>query len=145
MKPTDASVREFIDAVPGAVRRRDAETLLALMERVTGETPRMWGPTIIGFGQYHYKYPSGLEGDAGGAGFAPRRAATTVYLPDGVQSYADELEGLGDFTTGVVCLYIKNFDRIDLSVLESIVSKSYRRVTAGTFEYRAADSGARQS
>ena len=141
MNPTDASVREFVDAVPADARRRDAETLIEIMERVTGETPRMWGPTIIGFGRYHYEYASGREGDAAAAGFSPRKAATTVYLPDGVGAYADELERLGEHTTGVGCLYLKHLDRVDLGVLESIVEQSYRRVTAGTFGQRAAESG----
>jgi len=133
MIPTDASVRDFIDAVPGETRRRDANTLLDLMQRVTGEPPRMWGPTIVGFGHYHYAYESGREGDAGAAGFSPRKAATTIYLPDGVGGYADELERLGDHTTGVVCLYLKNLDRVDLAVLESIIDQSYRRVSAGSY------------
>ena len=141
MNPTDASVREFVDAVPSDARRRDAETLIEIMERVTGEPPRMWGPTIIGFGRYHYEYASGREGDAAAAGFSPRKAATTVYLPDGVGAYADELERLGEHTTGVGCLYLKRLDRVDLGVLESIVEQSYRRVTAGTFGQRAAESG----
>lgn len=141
MNPTDASVREFVDAVPSDARRRDAETLIEIMERVTGETPRMWGPTIIGFGRYHYEYASGREGDAAAAGFSPRKAATTIYLPDGVGAYADELERLGEHTTGVGCLYLKHLDRVDLGVLESIVEQSYRRVTAGTFGQRAAESG----
>jgi hypothetical protein len=141
MKPTDASVREFVDGVPGAARRRDAETLIEIMQRVTGEPPRMWGPTIIGFGSYHYKYASGREGDAGAAGFSPRKAATTVYLPDGVGAYAEELGRLGEHTTGVGCLYLTHLDRVDLGVLESIVEQSYRRVTAGTFGQRAAESG----
>ena len=141
MNPTDASVPEFLDGVASAARRRDAETLIEIMERVTGEPPRMWGPTIIGFGRYHYEYASGREGDAAAAGFSPRKAATTVYLPDGVGAYADELERLGEHTTGVGCLYLKHLDRVDLGVLESIVEQSYRRVTAGTFGHRAADSG----
>lgn len=141
MNPTDASVREFVDAVPSDARRRDAETLIEIMERVTGETPRMWGPTIIGFGRYHYEYASGREGDAAAAGFSPRKAATTIYLPDGVDAYADELERLGEHTTGVGCLYLNHLDRVDLGVLESIVEQSYRRVTAGTFGQRAAESG----
>jgi hypothetical protein len=141
MNPTDASVREFVDAVPSAARRRDAETLIELMERVTGKPARMWGPTIIGFGRYHYEYASGREGDAAAAGFSPRKAASTVYLPDGVGAYADELGRLGEHTTSVGCLYLKHLDRVDLGVLESIVAQSYRRVTAGTFGQRAAESG----
>ena len=89
----------------------------------------LWG-TIIGFGQYHYRYESGREGDAGAAGFAPRKAATVVYLPDGVGAHAEALARLGPHTTGLVCLYLKNLDDVDLGVLEEIVAASYRNVTA---------------
>jgi hypothetical protein len=140
MIQSDSSVAEFIAGVMPDVRRRDAETLIELMARVTGEEPRMWGPTIIGFGQYHYKYASGREGDAGAAGFSPRKAATTIYLPDGVGAYEAKLRDLGPHTTGVGCLYIKKLDDVDLAVLESIIDESYRTVTAGTFGHRAAES-----
>jgi hypothetical protein len=138
--PSDSSAREFVAGVTPEVRRRDAETLIEMMTRITGEEPRMWGPSIIGFGQYHYKYDSGREGDAGAAGFAPRRAATTIYLPDGVGAYEERLRDLGPHTTGVGCLYIKKLDDIDLAVLESIIHESYRTVTAGTYPHRAAAS-----
>ena len=96
MSTTDPAVRSFIDAVASPTRRRDAETLLKLFERVTGEPARMWEPAIICFGRYHYKYASGREGDAGAAGFSPRKAATSIYLPGGVGAYADRLERLGE-------------------------------------------------
>lgn len=140
MSETDDAVLSFIAAVPSAERRRDAETLLAMISRITGETPHLWGPTIIGFGSYHYKYASGREGDAPAAGFSPRKAATTVYLADGVGSYARQLEGLGEHTTGVSCLYMKNLDKVNLALLEEIITESYRAVTAGTFGQRAAES-----
>ena len=98
MKASDESVHKFLDGIEHAKRRRDAGTLLELMERVTGEKARMWG-TIIGFGQYHYKYKSGREGDSGAAGFSPRKAATTVYLPDGIGAHTDLLNRLGPHTT----------------------------------------------
>ena len=138
MDASDDDVRGFIDRVGHPVRKRDAETMLEMMTRVTGQPARMWGPSIISFGQYHYKYASGREGDAGAAAFSPRKTATTVYLPDGVGAYADALARLGEHTTGVGCLYLKNLDRVDLSVLEGIIDESYRRVTAGTFGKRAA-------
>ena len=140
MKPTDESVQEFVDRIENAKRRRDAKTMLELMERVTGMQPRMWG-TAIGFGQYHYRYASGREGDAGAAGFSPRRQATTVYLPDGVGAHAGLLEKLGPHTTGLVCLYIKDLETVDLRVLEEIVARSYAAVTAGTYTMRARDCG----
>ena len=80
----DDDVHAFLDRVEHPVRRRDAETMLELMGRITGQPARMWGPSIVGFGSYHYRYESGREGDAPAAGFSPRKAATTVYLADGV-------------------------------------------------------------
>ncbi|MGO4785350.1 DUF1801 domain-containing protein [Cryobacterium sp. W22_MBD10_FK3] len=136
----DAEVRAFIDAVPGATRRRDAETLLEMFGRITNEPPRMWYSSIIGFGSYHYKYESGREGDAGAAGFSPRKASTTIYLPDGVGAHADALGRLGPHKTGLACLYITNLDKVDLAVLEQIVTESHRAVTEGVFAHRAKDS-----
>ena len=138
---TDAAVREFLDGVTHVIRRRDADTLLALMERATGEPARMWGASIIGFGEYHYRYESGREGDAPAAGFSPRKAASTVYLADGIGAHEQALAGLGPHTTGVGCLYLKNLDDVDLSVLEAIVRDSYRTLTAGTYGQRARDGG----
>ncbi len=106
------------------------------MTRVTGESPQMWA-TLIGFGHYHYTYKSGREGDAPAAGFAPRKAATTIYLPDGIGRYERQLERLGPHTTGVGCLCLKDLDTIDLSVLEAIVAESYRTITSDTYTLRA--------
>jgi hypothetical protein len=129
-------VRTYLDGVTSEKPRQDAEKLLELMARVTKEPPQLWG-SIIGFGQYHYKYQSGREGDVAAAGFAPRKAATTIYLVDGVGRYEQQLERLGPHTTGVGCLYIKDLDKIDLSVLEAIVAESYRTVTSDTYTLRA--------
>ncbi|HET6666637.1 MAG TPA: DUF1801 domain-containing protein, partial [Intrasporangium sp.] len=93
-------VTAHLDSVQSPLRRRDADTLIGLMQRVTGQEPRMWA-TIVGFGRYHYRYASGREGDAPAAGFAPRKAATTVYVMDGVDAYSDLLDRLGPHTTGV--------------------------------------------
>ena len=132
----DADVRRFVDAVTPERRRRDAETLLELMRRVTGQPARLHG-TAIGFGHYHYRYESGREGDAAAAAFAPRKAATSVYLMDGVGAHESDLERLGPHTTGVGCLYIKDLATIDLEVLEGIVARSYRTLTSGTYGLRA--------
>jgi hypothetical protein len=134
----DPEVQAYVDAIPAPARRRDAETLVEVMRRATGEEPRMWG-TIVGFGSYHYKYASGREGDAPAAGFAARKAATTVYVLDGVDVYAEQLEQLGPHTTGVGCVYIKRLDDVDLGVLESVVGRSYAALTAGVFTNRAGD------
>ena len=138
---TDEAVHAFIERVASPTRRRDAELLLELMARITAEEPRMWGSSIIGFGRYHYRYASGREGDAPAAGFSPRKPATTVYLADGVGAYPEQLKRLGEHTTGVGCLYLKDLEKVDLSVLEEIIDESYRKVTAGTFGNRAAESG----
>lgn len=140
MVDDDRDVSAYIDSVTPVKRRRDAQTLLEVMRRVTGEKPRMWG-SIVGFGQYHYRYASGREGDAPAAGFAPRKAATTVYLPEGVGAHADALEGLGPHTTGVGCVYMKDLEAVDLAVLASIIARSYATVTAGTYTQRAREGG----
>ena len=132
-------VRAHLEAVASPTRRRDAATLVELMQRVTGEQPQMWA-TVVGFGQYHYQYASGRQGDAPAAGFAPRKGASTVYVADGVGAHTDLLKLLGPHSTGVGCIYIKDLHQIDLDVLEKIVTRSYSTVTAGTFPSRARDS-----
>jgi hypothetical protein len=141
MADLSQSVQAHLDGVTPQKRRRDAQTLLELMTRVTGETPRLWR-SVIGSGQYHYKYASGREGDAPAAGFAPRKAATSISLSDGIGRYDEQLKQLGPHTTGVGCLYIKDLDKIDLSVLEAIVTESYRTLTAGTYGLRAREGAA---
>jgi len=138
----DDDVRVFIDRVQHPVRRRDADTMLELMEHATGQPARMWGTSIVGFGSYHYRYESGREGDAPAAGFSPRKGATTVYLADGVGAHPDLLERLGPHTTGVGCLYLKDLEQVDLGVLEALVRSSYGRVSADTYGQRAREGGA---
>lgn len=133
-------VMAYLEKITSSTRRRDAETLVELMGRVTDEEPRLWG-SIIGFGQYHYRYASGREGDAPAAGFAARKSAFTIYLPDGIGAHADLLTRLGPHTTGVGCLYVKALKDVELDVLEAIVSRSYATLTAGTYPYRARESG----
>ena len=124
------AVQDYLETIPHATRRRDAETLVEMFSRVTGQEPTMWGKSIIGFGQPHYKYASGREGDTATLGFAPRKAATTVYLLDGVGAHIEPLSRLGPHTTGVGCLYLKDLSQVDLEVLEAIVEESYRTLTA---------------
>jgi len=140
MSELDPAVQAFIEAVTPQKRRRDAERMLELMRRATGLEPELWG-SIVAFGRYHYRYASGREGDAPAAGFAPRKAATVVYLSDGIGTHAALLERLGPHTTGVGCLYLKDLDAIDLDVLESIVAASYRALSAGTYTQRAREGG----
>ena len=100
----------------------------------------MWG-TIVGFGRYHYRYASGREGDSPAAGFAARKAATTVYVANGVGAHADLLERLGPHTTGVGCIYMKDLAEVDLDILETITSQSYAALTADTYTKRAREGG----
>jgi hypothetical protein len=135
-----ADVQTYLGSVASQKRRNDAQALVELMERVTGERPRMWG-TVVGFGQYHYRYESGREGDAPAAGFAARKAASTVYVLDGVGAYGGLLEKLGPHTTGVGCIYIKDVSQVNLDVLGEIVAQSYTTLSAGTYGNRARDAG----
>ena len=136
---TSADPVGFIEAVEPPGRRRDAATLLELMRRVTGVEPRMFGTAIVGFGEYHYKYATGTEGDAPAAAFSPRKAASVVYLNDGISAHEDLLARLGPHTTGVGCLYLKDVAAVDLDVLEEIVRRSYATLTGGTYGKRAAE------
>jgi hypothetical protein len=129
MKKTGGDVGEFIAAVTPAKRQRDAAAMVQLMRDVTGREPELWG-TIIGFGSCHYRYPTGTEGDAPIAGFAPRRQATTVYLLR-TDAHAERLAQLGPHDTGVGCLYIKDLETVDTAVLRDIVAEDYRRVMEG--------------
>jgi Domain of unknown function (DU1801) len=132
MAELSRSIQTHLDGVTPEKRRRDAQTLLELMGRVTGESPRLWR-SIVGFGQYHYKYESGREGDAPAAGFAPRKAATVIYFSDGIGRYEERLKRLGAHSTGVGCLYIKDLEKVDLSVLEAMIAESYRTLTTGNY------------
>jgi uncharacterized protein DUF1801 len=140
LEETDQSVDEFLASVQHPVRRRDARTLRELMTRVTGMPARMWGSSIVGFGRYQYKYASGREGEAGATGFSPRKAASVVYLPDGVGAHIALLKQLGPHKTGVVCVYLKDLAEIDLAVLEKVIRRSYASVSAGTYTKRASAS-----
>jgi len=130
-------IDDFLERVTPAKRRRDADVLLRLMREETGEQPVL-DRSMIGFGTYHYRYASGREGDAAAASFAPRKAATTIYLMDGITAHEAELAGLGPHTTGVGCLYIKDLEACDLDVLRRVIRRSYETLTGGTFGDRAA-------
>ena len=125
----DADVTAFLADVEHDVRRRDAATLVELLGRVTGEPPRMWGPSIVGFGRHHYRYATGREGDTAALGFSPRKASTTVYLVDGFDAHGDLLERLGPHTTGRSCLYLKDLATVDLPVLEDLLRRSWAATT----------------
>jgi hypothetical protein len=123
-KPTKLSVAAFIDTLTDPIRRADAKALVKLMQSASGEKPKMWGPSIIGFGSYHYKYESGREGDMPLIGFSPRKAANVLY---GLHASSDSkalLAKLGKHTTGKGCLYIKNLADVDQQVLGDMAEKS---------------------
>lgn len=129
-RPTKQSVAEFIDALPDEARRADAKALVKLMQTATAEKPKMWGPSIIGFGSYHYKYETGREGDMPLAGFSPRKAATVLYVMTGFGDCENLLARLGKHTTGKACLYIKKLADVDQKVLEALVVKSVAALRA---------------
>ncbi len=129
-KPTDVCVADFIAAVENKRRKIDAYELLATMQEITGQPAKMWGPSIVGFGSYHYKYDSGHEGDWAWTGFSPRKANLVVYITLGFASYQPLMDRLGKYKTGKSCLYIKKLDDIDREVLMELVDSSVRDLRA---------------
>jgi Domain of unknown function (DU1801) len=123
-KPTALAPRDFIAAVRDPARRTDAEALARIFQRATGEKPVMWGPSIIGFGTYHYRYESGREGDMCLAGFSPRSTAFALYALSGAKGEDALLARLGKFKRAKACLYIKRLGDVDASVLEELVRSS---------------------
>jgi hypothetical protein len=123
-KRTNLSVAAFIDAIPDPTRRADAKALVRLMQNAAGEKPKMWGPSIIGLGSYHYKYDSGREGDMPLIGFSPRKAATVLYNMICSIDSKDLLAKLGKHSTGKGCLYVKKLADVDQQVLDAMVAKS---------------------
>ncbi|MCP4422765.1 MAG: DUF1801 domain-containing protein [Chloroflexi bacterium] len=123
-KKTDESVEAFLHSVENEKRRMDAFQVLDLMKEVTGEDPKMWGSSIVGFGEYHYKYKSGREGDWFLTGFSPRKQNLTLYIMSGFTEYDELMTNLGKFTTGKSCLYIKKIEDVDLPTLKKLVEKS---------------------
>jgi hypothetical protein len=123
-KPTEVSVESHIAALANEEQRNDAQTLVALMRKVTGQEPRMWGPSIVGFGSYHYKYASGHEGDSALAAFAARGRELVVYIEADLEGRDVLLSKLGKHKTGKVCVYIRRLADVDLKVLEELVARS---------------------
>lgn len=123
-KPTAASVTEFLNSVENDQKRQDSFSVLKLMQEVTGEAPKMWGDSIVGFGQYHYKYASGREGDWFLVGFAPRKQNLTLYIMAGFDNYDTLLSQLGKHKTGKSCLYINKIADVDRTVLKKLIKQS---------------------
>ena len=130
-KATDENVTSFLNRVSDKVRRDDCFAVLEIMKDVTGEEPRMWGPSIVGFGRYHYKYQSGREGEWMITGFSPRKTDLTLYIMPGFEALPDLMKRLGRFKTGKSCLYIKKLEDVDRGVLRQLVKQSVKKM-AGT-------------
>lgn len=121
-KPTAVTADSFIDAVDNPVRRHDAKVVREMMERLTGAPATMWGPSIVGFDSYHYKYDSGHEGTSCRLGFSPRKAELVLYVLTGEPDQAAQLARLGKHRTGKSCLYITKLADVDMAVLEEITA-----------------------
>ncbi len=129
-KPTQVSVAEYIANIAEEPRRAAAEAITQIMQKATGEEPKMWGPSIIGFGSYHYKYETGREGDMPIIGFSPRKPATVFYGLRAAPDVEDLLAKLGKHTTGKGCVYIKNLADVDQKVLATLIKKSAKATRA---------------
>ncbi len=123
-QPTDQRVEDFLNTIDDEQKRSDAFALLEFMKEITGEEPVMWGPAIIGFGSYHYKYASGREADWMLTGFSPRKNNLTLYIMQGFDNYEHHLTQLGKHKTGKSCLYVKRLEDLDLDVLRKLISES---------------------
>ena len=123
-QPTDQSVDVFIDKIDHEQRRNDSRLIIEMMQKASQSAPRMWGESIIGFGDVHYKYATGREGDSFLVGFSPRKQNLTLYLTCGINNLEEELKRLGKHKTSVSCLYINKLSDVNLSVLEEIIQKS---------------------
>lgn len=126
--PTSADVLHFLANFDDD-QRKDSETLVALMQKVSGKPPVMWGPSIIGFGQYHYKYASGREGDAPAIGFSPRKGKMVLYITDDATKYQDITSRLGKHKTSKACVYINKLSDVDLGALEDLITAVYDDTT----------------
>lgn len=129
-QPTQVTVDEFLATVDQPQKVADSRVLIELMERISGAKATMWGPSIIGFGTYHYKYDSGREGDFLEIGFSPRKAAISIYLMAGHARYPELMAKLGKHKTGKGCLYVKKLSDIDMDVLEQLVTGSVQYIRA---------------
>ena len=126
-KQTDASVKDFLNQISDEERRNDCLTVAKMMEEITGVKPKMWGPSIVGFGVNHYKYASGREGDWPIAAFSPRKKDLTLYMMPGFDENDELMERLGKCSTGKSCLYIKRLSDVHLPTLKKLIKDSVKR------------------
>ena len=122
-KPTSVSPSAFIAKIASERQRKDSKELIAMMRDITGEPPKMWGASIVGFGTHHYVYESGREGDICLTGFSPRKPSLVLYIGEALQDTAI-MSKLGKYTTGKGCLYIRKLDDVDRSVLRALITKA---------------------
>ena len=127
-KATSASVTAFINSIDDKQKRADARKVAAMMRKATGKRAKMWGPSIVGYGTYHYKYASGREGDFLMTGFSPRKQALTVYIIPGFEHCEVLMNKLGKYKTGKSCLYIKRLSDVDEKILEQLINRSVKHM-----------------
>lgn len=133
-KKNDASVEDFLNGVEDEDMREDSFTIMNLMKEVTGDEPVMWGSNIVGFGSYHYRYPSGRDAYWFKAGFSPRKQSLTLYIMDGFSQYDKILIRLGKYSTGKSCLYVKKLEDIDIPTLKELVERSVEHVNESNLD-----------
>jgi uncharacterized protein DUF1801 len=133
-KPTGASVEKFINQVSDETRREDCFRVAKMMEEITGEKPKMWGPSIVGFGSFHFKYGSGREGDWPIAAFSPRKQNLTIYIMPGLAWYSDLLQQLGKHRSAKSCLYIKRLSDVHVPTLKKLIRASIKTMKQITKE-----------
>lgn len=127
-KPTRASVDKFLKSAADKNRLQDCYKIIDIMKKITGEEPVMWGPGIVGFGKYHYRYESGREGDMCLCGFSPRKQNLVIYILMGFTKNAELMKKLGKYKTGKSCLYINKLEDIDVKVLKELIKESVKTV-----------------
>ncbi|MEQ9414568.1 MAG: DUF1801 domain-containing protein [Cyclobacteriaceae bacterium] len=127
-KKNNASVTAFLNKVKNKQRRVDCFEVLELMKAITREEPKMWGPSIVGFGSYHYVYASGREGDWMVTGFSPRAQSLTLYIMAGFDRYEELMQQLGKYKTGKSCLYISKLEDVDISILKKLIKASVQHM-----------------
>jgi Domain of unknown function (DU1801) len=125
-KPTEASVKDFLNQIPDEERRADCFAVARMMEEITGNKPKMWGPSIVGFGTHQYKYASGREGDWPLIGFSPRKKDLTLYITTAFEKYSGLMDQLGKHSTGKSCLYIKRLSDIHVPTLKKLIKESVK-------------------
>lgn len=128
--PNEQDVQAFLDRVEDGKKRHDCFTVLQLMQEITGEKPKMWGDSIVGFGSYHYKYASGREGDWFLTGFSPRKQNLSLYIMSGFEKHDALLQKLGKFKLGKSCLYIKRIEDVDFELLRELIRLSVEHVAS---------------